>query len=78
MFGKIRRYVLPEWIEYELYAFSPGKLCRRDEVRVAGNENDNVRLALPSIRIAALVIRVRSRESPKGSASLTIADPGRE
>ena len=46
MLGKIGGYVLPEWIKDELHAFSPSELCSRNEIRIAGNEDDDVSLAL--------------------------------
>ena len=50
MLAKIRRHALPERVEYEPHAFPSGELRRRDEVRIAGHENDDVRLAFQSHR----------------------------
>ena len=44
MLEKVRRDFLPERIEHELHAFPPCELCRRNEIRITGNENDNFRL----------------------------------
>ena len=44
-FEQVRRNDLPERIEHELHAFPPREFRRRHEIRIAGNENDHVRMA---------------------------------
>ena len=44
MLKQVSRHILPEWVEYELYSLSTCKLGGRNEVSVAGDENDDVGL----------------------------------
>ena len=44
MLKQISRHILPERVEYELYSLPTCKLGGRNEVSVAGDENDDVRL----------------------------------
>lgn len=50
MFVQIGRDVLPKRIEYEPHTFPARKFGRWNEVRIAGNENDNVSVAFESKR----------------------------
>ena len=47
---EIRRYVLPKRIEYELHALPSGRFCRRNEICIAGHQNDDIGLTLQSDR----------------------------
>ena len=56
-------YILPKRVEDELHAFPACQLRRRNKIRIAGNEDDDV------------CIVTRTKGSPPGSASLMIAGP---